>query len=57
MGKFLGCGIVEKKFTSTQIDSLVLFEMDEYSILNTNDCPYELKLQSSFQRISYIIKR
>jgi UDP-MurNAc hydroxylase len=41
-GKFMGCGVVEKKFGSTQIDSLALFEMGKNSILNTNDCPYEL---------------
>lgn len=41
-GKFMGCGVVEEKFGSTQIDSLALFEINENSILNTNDCPYEL---------------
>lgn len=41
-GKFMGCGVVEKKFGSTQIDSLALFRMGDNSILNTNDCPYEL---------------
>jgi len=41
-GKFMGCGIVEKKFGSTQIDSLVLFEMGKNRVLNTNDCPFEL---------------
>lgn len=41
-GKFLGCGIVEEKFGSTQIDTLALFKMGNQSILNTNDCPYDL---------------
>lgn len=41
-GKFMGCGVVEKKFGSTQIDSLALFQMGKNAILNTNDCPYEL---------------
>lgn len=41
-GKLMGCGIVEKKFGSTQIDTLALFEMDDQSVLNTNDCPFEL---------------
>lgn len=40
--KFMGCGIVEKKFGSTQIDSLALFKMDDNLIINTNDCPFEL---------------
>jgi len=41
-GKFLGCGVVEKKFGSTQIDSLALFKIGDKAILNTNDCPFEL---------------
>lgn len=41
-GKFLGCGVVEKKFGSTGIDTLALFKMGNQSILNTNDCPYDL---------------
>ena len=41
-GKFMGCGVVEKKFGSTQIDSVALFKMGDSAILNTNDCPYEL---------------
>lgn len=40
--KFMGCGVVEKNFSSTQIDSLALFRMGGNAILNTNDCPYEL---------------
>jgi UDP-MurNAc hydroxylase len=41
-GKFMGCGVVEKKFGSTQIDSLALFQIGDNAILNTNDCPYDL---------------
>lgn len=41
-GKFMGCGVVEKKFESTQIDTLAVFEDSGRYILNTNDCPYEL---------------
>ena len=40
--KFMVCGVVEKKFGSTQIDSLALFQIGDNAILNTNDCPYEL---------------
>jgi UDP-MurNAc hydroxylase len=40
--KFLGCAIVEKKFGSTQIDTLALFQHDGHSVINTNDCPFEL---------------
>ena len=41
-GKFMGCGVVEKKFGSTQIDTLALFGINEHYVLNTNDCPFEL---------------
>lgn len=40
--KFLGCGVVEKKFGSTQIDSIAVFELEDKVIINTNDCPFEL---------------
>lgn len=41
-GKYLGCATVETKFGSTQIDTLCAFSYDEQTILNTNDCPFEL---------------
>ena len=31
-----------KKFGSTQIDTMALFEFGDCTLLNTNDCPYEL---------------
>ena len=45
-GKFMGCGVVENKFGSTQIDSLALFRIGDNTILNTNDCPFELAAQT-----------
>ena len=45
-GKFMGCGVMEKQFGSTQIDSLALFKINGNAILNTNDCPYELAAQT-----------
>jgi UDP-MurNAc hydroxylase len=41
-GRFLGCGKLENRFQSTQIDTMVLIEHSGERILNTNDCPYEL---------------
>ncbi len=41
-GKFMGCGIVEKTFGSTQIDTLAVFSSDKSIVVNTNDCPFEL---------------
>ena len=40
--KMLGCGKVEKEFGSTNIDTMCVFECDGKTILNINDCPYEL---------------
>jgi UDP-MurNAc hydroxylase len=40
--KFMGCGIVETKFKSTQIDSLAVISDGTYNVLNLNDCPYDL---------------
>lgn len=45
-GKFFGCGILESKFGSTQIDSLAVFKDDCFTLLNVNDCPYELSKQT-----------
>jgi UDP-MurNAc hydroxylase len=41
-GKSMGCAPLEKKFGSTSIDTLALFESEQGKILNTNDCPYDL---------------
>lgn len=40
--KFMGCGIIETKFKSTQIDSLAVINDGKYSVLNLNDCPFDL---------------
>ena len=41
-GLYFGCGIVESKYGSTQIDSLAVFSDKNHVIVNTNDCPYDL---------------
>ena len=41
-GRFFGCAPVEVDYGSTQIDSLALFEVNDFVILNTNDCPIGL---------------
>ena len=40
--KFMGCSSVETKYKTTQIDSLSLIYNNDSSILNVNDCPYDL---------------
>ena len=46
--KFFGCGIVEAKYGSTQIDSLAVFSDGTKTVLNVNDCPYELAKTALF---------
>ncbi len=40
--KFFGCGLVEAKFGSTQIDTLSVIDDGVFSLLNINDCPFDL---------------
>lgn len=40
--KFIGCAPVENKTGSTQIDSMCLISDGKFTLINTNDCPYEL---------------
>lgn len=40
--KFFGCGKMESKFGSTSIDTMSVFETNEKTLLNVNDCPYAL---------------
>ncbi|BAO75039.1 MBL fold metallo-hydrolase [Winogradskyella sp. PG-2] len=46
--KFMGCGIVETKFKSTQIDSLAVISDGTHNVLNLNDCPYDLAKEAVF---------
>lgn len=48
--KFMGCGKMESSFGSTQIDTLCVIDDGKFSILNTNDCPFELA-SSTFPEI------
>lgn len=44
--RFFGCAVVETKFGSTQIDSLCVIDDGEYTVMNTNDCPFALAQDS-----------
>lgn len=44
--KFMGCSHIEVKYKTTQIDSMCLIYNEEYSVLNLNDCPYELAIKT-----------
>tara|TARA_Y100000590_G_scaffold122654_1_gene140480 strand:+ start:21 stop:1148 length:1128 start_codon:yes stop_codon:yes gene_type:complete len=51
--KFMGCGIIETKYKSTQIDSLCVISDNNFAVLNTNDCPYDL----SEEAINAVLKQ
>ncbi len=51
--KFMGCGVVETKFKSTQIDSLAVISDGTNTVLNLNDCPYDL----SEEAIGVVMKK
>ena len=55
-GKFLGCGKVETRFGSTQIDSLAVFDDGQHTLLNINDCPFGLA-QATAQSIREIYQQ
>jgi UDP-MurNAc hydroxylase len=40
--RFFGCGIVEAKFGSTQIDTISVIDDGTFTVVNTNDCPFDL---------------
>ena len=40
--RFFGCGAVEARFGSTQIDSLAVIDDGQHVVVNVNDCPFEL---------------
>lgn len=40
--KFFGCGIVEAKYGSTQIDTISVIDDGKHTVVNTNDCPFDL---------------
>ena len=40
--KVFGCGLAEKTFGSTSIDTMCVIDNNEQVIVNTNDCPFEI---------------
>ncbi len=45
-GKFFGCAQVERVQGSTQIDSLSVIDDGEHTVVNVNDCFFDLAVQS-----------
>tara|TARA_B100001093_G_C26814261_1_gene1008945 strand:- start:600 stop:1955 length:1356 start_codon:yes stop_codon:yes gene_type:complete len=59
--KFLGCANLSKENGSQQIDSISVISSDRYTIVNTNDCPFELsknvlnKIKKKFKSIDVLL--
>ena len=41
-GKLMGCGLLETKFETTQIDTMCIIDNGKEVIVNTNDCPFQI---------------
>ena len=41
-GKLMGCGLLETKFGTTQIDTMSIIDNGKEVIVNTNDCPFQI---------------
>ena len=59
--KYFGCGIAEKTFGSTTIDTLCAIDNNDQVIINTNDCPFQiaqtsaLKVKNYFKKINFLL--
>lgn len=45
--KFMGCGFAETNFKMTSIDTMCVIDNGSDTLVNTNDCPYELSKSSA----------
>ena len=41
-GKLMGCGLLETKFGTTQMDTMSIIDNEKEVIVNTNDCPFQI---------------
>lgn len=59
--KHFGCGRIESKYGSTQVDSLSVIDSDGYTVLNVNDCPFglarhcEKEIREQYQSIDFML--
>ncbi len=59
--KYFGCGIAEKSFGSTTIDTLCAIDNGDEVIVNTNDCPFPiagdsaLKIKNHYEKINFLL--
>ena len=59
--KYFGCGIAEKVFGSTTLDTLCVIDNGDEVIVNTNDCPFPiaedsaLKIKNCYKKINFLL--
>ena len=59
--KYFGCGIAEKTFGSTTIDTLCAIDNNDEVIININDCPFPiaessaLKIKNHYNHINFLL--
>ena len=46
-GKVMGCGLLETKLGTTQIDTMSVIDNGEEVIVNTNDCPFPISAETA----------
>ena len=46
-GKIMGCGLLETKFGTTQIDTMSVIDNGKEVIVNTNDCPFPISAKTA----------
>ena len=60
-GKLFGCGLMESKFGITQIDTMAIISNTKQTIVNTNDCPFEISektakvISNQYERIDLLL--
>lgn len=60
-GNLMGCGLLEVKYKTTQIDTMAVFDNENQVIVNTNDCPYDigkttaLSIKSTYGKIDFLL--
>ncbi len=60
-GKLMGCGLLETKFGTTQIDTMSIIDNEKEVIVNTNDCPYQIAkntakiVKSLYPKIDFLL--
>ena len=60
-GNLMGCGLLEFKYKTTQIDTMAVFDNESQVIVNTNDCPYDIgkttafAIKSMYRKIDFLL--